>query len=273
MGGAAAASWRSGFVPLEDLTVLQPADAGLTDETKQAFVAGWYRLAITVPDSAPESGTIRFPEGTLGVPLIGARAAYQAMDQGDPPPCAASGTPSQAPDDPIPDLTTGQGADGSTGHRVPTACTALTVTGAKLGEVDLRTSRGVAKVPAWLFTVAGVKGTIARVAVAPSSIGTTPSPPSLDPLPADAGLIGADAMVSTDGTKVTFTLGVGACDYAIVPLFVEEADVVLVAGARRTSPGACIDLLKLQPVTITLAEPLGNRILLNGLSGSPLTTR
>jgi hypothetical protein len=256
-------AWRasgpgSGFVPLQDLTVA-PADPGFTDETKQAFVNGWFRLAITLPDHVPAPATIRFSTGTLSVPLIGADAAYQAMDRGDPPPCLR----------PLPDVS----ASGTTAHSAQPICKALTVTAVDFGEVDLRTSRGIAKVPAWRFTVEGVKGTIARVAVAPSAIGALPSPSSLEPLPPDAGLISASDLVSADGTKLTFTLGVGACDYAIEPLVLEQPDLVLVGGTRRTRPGACIDLLKLEPVTITLDQPLGTRVILNGLTGAPLTAR
>jgi hypothetical protein len=282
----AGTAWQTGFVPLEDLTVLV-GDPAFTEATKQAFGNGWFRSAIMFPTVVPPKGQIQFPDGsTLPVPVVAAGNAYGELDKGDPPPCPSAGPissgsavpfassgpirrypPSTHPTNPENPID----PNGPTGHSVPTGCTALTVTAARLGQVDLRTSRGLAKVPAWIFTVAGLKAEVARVAVAPASIAALPTGGAVAPLPANSGYAGAQGIVKADGTTLTYTVGVGACDYDIRPVFAEFDDVVVVAATRKSSAGACIDLLKLEPVTVTLAKPLGARVVLDAAGGHPLT--
>jgi len=136
----------------------------------------------------------------------------------------------------------------------------------------VRSNRGGAKVPAWIFTVAELKAEVARVAVAPDAINPLPSEPAMPPLPPNSGLADAFDLVKADGTTLTYDLGVGACDYEIQPVFAEFDDVVVVAGTRKASAGACIDLLKLQPVTVTLAKPIGARVVLD-LNAHPVQQR
>jgi hypothetical protein len=257
--GNTLAEWRKGFVPLQNLTV-DPSDGRFEEDTKMAYASGWFRLAMTIPANAPAKGKIRFSDGELEVPLVGAQAAYTELDQGDAPPCTPTAPKTQVPPP------AGQPDDGSTSHQAPCAPT-LDVTGAKLGEIELLTSRGVATVPAWLFEVAGINGVVARVAVDPSAITSEPKTPSLEPA---KGVNVAD-LVSIEGTKITYNLIVGACDYDIKALFKEEDDLVVVGGSLKTKDGACIDLAKIEPVTITLTEPLGDRPLINATDGHPLT--
>jgi hypothetical protein len=276
-------NWKSGFVPLEDLTVLT-GDPGFTEATKLAFGNGWYHSTIMFSTLVPPTGQVRFADGsTLPVPVVPAGNAYADLDKGDPRPCQAFGSAVPfATSGPIStkDPTSGPistkdptgGPNGTSSHSAPTGCTALTVSGARLGEVSLRTSRGPATVPAWIFTVTELKAEVARVAVAPSAISPLPTTATVPPLPADSGLVGAMDVVSATGTTLTYDLGVGACDYDIQPVFAEFDDVVVVAGTRQTSPGACIDLLKYQPVTVTLAKPLGARVVL-GTDARPLQQR
>lgn len=256
-------AWRSGFVPLQDLTVVAP-EVGFTDDTKQAFLAGWYRLATTLPGASARSGDIRFPDGsTLSVPLLTATEAYRTLDQGDPP------CPSAAP---APVRPTPSTPDGSVGHEMPGQCTALSVTAARFGTVSLRTSRGVAGVPAWLFTIAGLPAPIARVAVVPSAVSAVPGPvggqPSYTP-----GLVSAQSLRAVDGVTIDYVLGVGACDTDIRPLVYETDGVVVLGGSVHRTAGTCIDLLKLAPATVTLGAPVGTRAVLDGLTGRPLTLR
>lgn len=271
---AATAAWRTGFVPLDDLTV--PPPTGFPDDAgKTAFGAGWFVLQTTLPQTAPGSGTVRFPDGsTLSVPLVGARDAYGALRKGEPPcptgtpavPPASPGTPPAGPGTPP------AGPDQSTSTAAPHTCAVLTVTGVALGSTRLRTSRGQADVPAWLFRIAGLAEPVARVAVALSAVQPVPTP-SLPAAPPIAGLVSAQDIASIDGARLVYRLGVGACDYDIRPLIYETPDAVVVAGAVRTRPGACIDLLKLEPVTVTLAQPVGARPVLDGGTGRALTVR
>ncbi|MFK3980961.1 hypothetical protein ACI2K4_11355 [Micromonospora sp. NPDC050397] len=253
--------WRTGYVPLQDPTIV-PAGATFGEETKQAFLAGWYRERVAMPPAVPADGTITFPDGTLSVPLVSAAEAYRQLDQGDPPPCP--GRPAQPP--PVP---SGTGPDGTVSGPASTACTPLTVSKVELGTATVRTSRGEATVPAWLFTVDELRTTIARVAVAPGATGTLPEAPGPSgSLP--KGLVGAQDLVAVDGAKLTYRLGVGACDTQVTPLVREQDDLVLVGGTAVRSDGICTDQLLLQPVTVNLEQPLGARTVLDAAFGRPL---
>src|SRR5688572_5452736 len=53
-------SWRTGFVPLQALTVVSEG-VRFNEATKQAFVAGWYRLDTGMPrERGDRTGTIRY---------------------------------------------------------------------------------------------------------------------------------------------------------------------------------------------------------------------
>lgn len=255
-------AWRSGYVPLQEPTIL-PADPGFDDDTKQAFVAGWYRSEVPLPKEKPSGGTIHFPDGTLDVPLVSAAQAYAQLDQGDPPPCpgrpTAPTTPPAQPDSPD-----------NTDSAVVTACVPLTVTKVTLGTATVRTSRGDAKVPAWLFTIAELNGPLARVAVDPAATTAVPEVPVPAGEQAD-GLVAALALTAIEGTQLSFRLGVGACDTEITPLVQESDTLVVVGGTVVRAEGTCTDQLVLEPVTASLNKPLGARLLLDAVTGQPLT--
>jgi len=267
LGATDPTAWRKGYVPLQHPTVLV-GDPAFTEDTKQAFAAGWYRHEVTLPTGGTTRGTIRFRDGTLDVPLLSAAEAYQELDQGDPPPCVrrpasppdvgAPASPGSGPDTPV-----ASDAGGS-------ACIPLTVTAATLGTVTLRTSRGEAQVPAWIFTIEELKGKVARVAVAPSAVGDLPDPvPPANPPAAD--LVAAQDVTGVDGTTLTYRLGVGACDVDVRPLVREHPDVVVVGGSVTRSPGVCTEQLLLRPVSVTLDAPLGDRPVLDAVTGQLLT--
>ncbi|MGS2618935.1 hypothetical protein ACVCAH_31065 [Micromonospora sp. LZ34] len=258
-------AWRSGYVPMQEPTVLL-GDPGFTPETEAAFRAGWYREQIELPTARPADGTIRFPDGTLTVPLVTAAEAYRQLDQGDPPPCP--GRPTE-PDRPKSGPTIEPGPDGPVSSSPQTACVPLTVTEVRLGTAAVRTSRGEAQVPAWLFTVAELGAPVARVAVAPGATAAVPEP-TAPGRPAPDGVVGAQDLEAVDGATVTYRLGVGACDSGITPLVQEHDDVVVVGGGVVRATGVCTAILKLQPVTVTLAAPLGARPVLDVLTGTPL---
>lgn len=261
----ATGAWRDGFVPLQELTV-PPANGFADDAAKYAFMAGRYAADVPLPDAVPAPGTIRFPDGaTLSVPLVSARDAYDALDQGDEPCRVAPAVPPPADHTP-------SGPDQVTSTMAPHVCAELTVTGVTLGETRLRTSRGEATVPAWLFTLAGTTEPVARVAVAPSAVHEIPTP-SLPDSPHVPGLVTAQHLDSVDGATLVYQLGVGACDYDIQPLVHETPEVVVVAGSVRTKPGVCTAMLKMEPVRVTLAEPLGDRVVVDAGTGVPLTVR
>lgn len=256
-----APAWRTGYVPLQDPTVLL-GDPKFTSDTEVAFRAGWYSDQIEVPAARPPAGTIRFPDGTMTTPLVSAAEAYRQLDQGDPPPCEGR------PKAPAPTIE--PGPDGTVSSPVATACVPLTVTAVKLGTAGVRTSRGVADVPAWLFTVEELAAPVARVAVAPQSVTPVPEP-TAPTRPGPDGVVGAQHTERVDGARLTYVLGVGACDTGITPLVQERADVVVVGGGVVRATGVCTDQLKLEPVTVTLKAPLGGRPVLDVLTGQVLT--
>ncbi len=151
------AAWATGYVPLQEPTVLV-GEPAFTEETKLAFHAGWYRQQVPLPPGRPADGAVRFPDGELHVPLVSAAEAYRQIDQGDPPPCP--GRPKD-PGTPPP-------ANPPDGPDAP-------VSGVELGAAPVHTSRGEARVPAWLFTVEEIDAVVARLAVAPDAVGACPS--------------------------------------------------------------------------------------------------
>ncbi|MFE9203842.1 hypothetical protein [Micromonospora sp. NPDC007230] len=273
--------WRSGYVPIEEATVLT-GEPGFNGDTKQAFLRGWYRDQIALPTATPADGTIRFPDGTLRVPLVSAAEAYTQLHQGDPPTC--DGRPMAPPTtgpgrlkdggptvEPGPDglLPTRPGPDSPVATHVDTPCIPLTVTGVKLGSAPVRTSRGIAEVPAWLFTVAELRVPVARLAVAPRAVGTRPEAVApTRPLP--DGLVAVQSLDPVDGARLDYRVGVGACDGGLTPLVLERDDVVVLGAGVVRSTGICTAQLAMKPVSVTLKAPLGDRVVLDVGSGTPL---
>ncbi len=257
--------WTGGYLPLQEPTVLI-GDVDFTPAAKTAFLAGWYRQQVDLPTTRPAEGTIRFPDGKLNVPLISAVEAYGQLSQGDPPPCPVGPT---EPATPPPAAPGDGGPDEPVSSRPQGGCVALTVIGVELGSAPVRTSRGEAQVPAWLFTVAEIGAVVARVAVAPHAVGAAPEPVAPSG-PAPRGLVGAQDIEAVDGAKLTFRLGVGSCDTGITPLVQEHDHVVVVGGTVIQPTGVCDDALRLEPVEVTLAAPLGARPVLEVLNGTPL---
>ncbi|WP_091248504.1 hypothetical protein [Micromonospora matsumotoense] len=256
--------WSGGYLPLQDATVL-PGQPGFTADTEAAFRSGWYRDQIPLPTKVPADAAIRFPDGALTVPLISAAEAYRQLDQGDPPPCEGRPRVPQAPSP-----TDATRPDDSVATQAATACIPLTVTGVTLGTAEVRTSRGVAAVPAWLFTVAELTTPVARLAVAPRAVTAVPEP-TAPPRTLPAGVAGADRLRRVEGTRLTYTVSLGACDSGPTALVRESDDVVVVGGGVVQGTGECIALAVLKPVTVTLTAPLGARPVLDVGTGRVLT--
>ncbi|HET7661431.1 MAG TPA: hypothetical protein VFK66_13665 [Oryzihumus sp.] len=260
--------WAHGFVPLQDLT-LPPVDGFPDVATKQAFLAGLFRLKGTLPDT-PASGSVRFPDGSLlRVPVVGARTAYRLMDRGGAA-CDGPTTPPPARDtQPAPPSAASPGGVTSTSLG---PCTALTVTGARLSSAPLRTSRGVATVPVWLFSVEGLPLPVGRVAVSPDAVGQAPEPPALPSLPADTRLVAAQDLTGVGGQSLRFRVGVSPCDQDVRGR-VLEADGVVVVGASVThgnDGSACPAVMMLQPERVTLGAPLGGHLVVDVVTGRPM---
>lgn len=235
-------AWTNGFVPVQDL-VIAPPDGFPNSEMKNAFGAGWYKTfpGLQLPDQGG-NGTITFPDGAkMDVALVSAAEAFQAMDQGDP----------SCPD-----------------------CVSLVVTKAEPGTAKLRTSRGEAQVPVWNYTVEGMTEPVARVAVSPESIKPLPTP-SIPDWARDAPLVSAQELDSMTDTLLEYRLGVGACDKAITGM-VWENDQVVVIGGMVIPPGpaeACTAQLVEHPVQVYTKTPVGDRVILDAITGAPVLLR
>ncbi|BCJ58419.1 hypothetical protein [Micromonospora endophytica] len=265
--------WATGYLPLQEPVVLIGA-ADFTPATKTAFLAGWYRNLAELPTTPPAEGAVRFPDGKLAVPLISAAEAYRELTHGNPAPCPLgpkdfATPPPAAPPPDEPAAPGGGGPDETVTSRPQGDCVALTVTEVELGTAPVRTSRGEAQVPAWLFTVKEIDAVVARVAVAPSAVAAIPepAPPSGSP---PEGLVSAQDLQAVDGAHLTFRLGVGSCDTGVTPLVQEHDHVVVVGGTVIRPTGVCNDALRLEPVEVTLTAPLGARPILDALTGTPL---
>ncbi|MFG2060467.1 hypothetical protein ACGFIK_03515 [Micromonospora sp. NPDC048871] len=256
--------WSTGYIPLQDPTLLI-GEADFTPATQTAFQAGWYRKPADLPARQPDSGTIRFPDGELRVPLVDADEAFRTLTNGvEPPSCPGAKKP-EVPPPPAP----GGDPDGTVSSRPQGECVALTISKVELGTAPLRTSRGEAQVPAWLFTVEEIGAVVAATAVAPQAVGRVPDPV----VPSDSapeGLVAAQNIIEVDGTRLAFRLGVGSCDSEITPLVQEREDLVVVGGSVVRSTDVCDAMLKLEEVEVTLKEPLGTRPVLDALTGAPL---
>jgi hypothetical protein len=259
------AAWRAGFVPLQNLTTV---DGDLDEAQRRALDAGWLRSSAALPAAPPPARAVAFPDGTLDLPLVSAADAYAQVRQGDPPPCAPP--PTEAPE-PSP---TAAGPDTAVTAGPLGDCVALTVTGATLDTTRVRTTRGVATVPAWRFTLDGTPATLVRVAVAPAAVGPPPAPaPTPTNRPPAGELVAAQHLTGVAGARLAYALGVGACDERIEPIVAERPDVVVVGGSVRRAAGVCTEQLLLHEVEVSLAEPLGDRPVFDALTGQPLVLK
>jgi hypothetical protein len=236
-GSDAARVWRTGYHPVGDLVQL-PDHAFRSDADKRAYSSGTFVLEGELPDAPRKPGRVEWENGdSLTLPVLGARRAYEQVARG-----------------------------GDEGPH-------LTVTGARLGEMTVATTRGPATVPAWLFTLKGYDTPLRRVALDSSK---TPGPPigAAGEVPTDQlaplhGLVGT----ARDGRSVTVTAGHGSCDDGpAVDVLETKGSVVLSGYVKGTDDGPCTSDLRLKAVTVKLDRPLGDRLLLDAFTGRPVTT-
>ncbi|WP_406487852.1 hypothetical protein [Streptomyces phaeochromogenes] len=233
-GSEAARVWREGYFPLGD-PVRLPEGAFHSDADKQAYQRQNFELRGSLPGAPPKKGEVRWRGGgSLAVPVVSARAAYEKVGGGSIP-----------------------------GPR-------LTVTGARLREMTIHTSRGSATVPAWHFRIKGYDTPLKRVAVVASKLPKPPVKPAPDLTEDLWELPGLDT-VSRDGRTVVLRAHHGSCDDGPGVDVLESADnVVFSAWIRNPSDGPCTKELRAKNVTVKLDRPVGDRMLLDGFTGRPV---
>ncbi|MFF4788321.1 hypothetical protein ACFY2M_00755 [Streptomyces sp. NPDC001276] len=234
-GSEAARAWRKGYYPIGEVVQL-PEDAFHDAADKQAYGNQNFALRGQLPAVPRKNGRVTWESGgSLTLPLMEARQAYEAVARG--------------------------GDDGP--H--------LTVTGAKLGEMTLATSRGPATVPAWLFTLDGYDTPLKQAAVRPLKPPTPPVEPiaegpsdTLQPLRQLAG-------TARDGRSFTVIADHGACDDGpAVAVLETDGSVVLSASVVGRKEGPCTDQGLSEVVPVKLDRPLGDRVLLDAFTGLPV---
>ncbi|MFJ7074048.1 hypothetical protein [Streptomyces sp. NPDC098781] len=236
-GSPAAEIWREGYYPMAD-TVQLPEDAFHNDADKEAYLTDNFVLRGELPGTPEEEGKVTWERGgSLTLPLMGAREAYERVGR----------------------------SSGPGPH--------LTVTGARLGETTLATSRGPATVPAWLFTIEGYDTPLKRVALDPSKLPEPPIGPARDAPTGELGELNELVEVSENGRSVTVHAFHGSCDDGpAVDVLETDGSVVLSAYVVDTSDeGAlCTSDLRSKKVTVELDRPLADRILLDAFTGRPV---
>lgn len=232
-GSTSAAAWRAGYHPMGD--VVQLPRGGLRNQAdKQAYQDRNFVLRGKLPTVWPKDGRVAWAgEEALTRPLLGADASYKALT-GD----RAGGRP----------------------H--------LTVTGAKLGDMTLATSRGPAVVPAWLFTLDGYDTPLKQAAVVPSKL---PQPPIGEAHNVPGLPLQHLVRIAADGRSVTVVALYGVCDDgSAVEVLETPGGVVLSASVKQKQKGVCTKQGKQQQVVVKLDRALDDRVLLDAHTGKPV---
>ncbi|MFB7421450.1 hypothetical protein ACFC1L_43600 [Streptomyces sp. NPDC056210] len=233
-GSAASAAWRAGYHPMGEVVQL-PRGGLRSNADTQAYQAQSFVLRGTLPATWPKSGRVAWAGGeSLTRPLTGVDESYNTL------------------------------AGGRKGGKPY-----LAVTGAKLGEMRVDTSRGPAVVPAWLFTLEGYDSPLKQAAAVPSKL---PQPPIKRASNIPGYPIDRLVKISADGRRVSVVTLQGACDNSPNVHAWETPDSVVlsadVTGKKRD--GVCTKQGKLQQVTVKLDRPIRDRVLLDAITGKPI---
>jgi hypothetical protein len=230
-------SWTQLFVPLHELTIVPD---GVPDAVASAAVANRFRQPVTPLSDKAVRGMVNFADGsTLAVPLTSAQQTFRQMAYG------------------------GKDCAGASESRC------LTVTAAQLTTTTIHTSRGIATVPAWAFSVAEAAYPIIRVAIAPDAVHPLPQY-DLQRLGRPSHLTSAQGPVVVDGNRLGFEMIYGLGDSDLRGMVWESDEIIVVAGTSIRPPGIRIDKGFFSPVWVQLSRPAGSRLIVEALSGLPL---
>ncbi|WP_427920885.1 hypothetical protein [Streptomyces sp. cg40] len=234
-GSAATAAWSRGYYPLGD-TPQPPASGWHSEADKWAFESGTIVRSGKLPTTAITRGKVEWRSGsTLIRPVVDPNWAYQSFAHYS-----------------------------SKGPR-------LTVTGVKLGETTIATTRGTATVPAWLFTLDGYDAPLKQVAVSPSEL---PKPPIGRAGHGSAGGLWQVTRLtgtSADGRSLTVRSGHGACDDGpVVKVLETDESVVLYGSVKGARSGPCTAEMLQPKVKVELRQPLAHRVVLDALTAQPV---
>lgn len=243
-----AAGGQPHFVPVGELTgQLGESEPSNADNHKLALASGAVVATATMPAATEPTGTVVWDNGTSRpLPLIPAGEALQQL--------------------------VAAGAGGHCGDCVP-----LEVTGARLGTMRIQTTRGPATAPAWEYTLKGTAVRLTRVGVAGSAT-VNVTPPSWDPYNTPAGLSIESATTTTDSRRLTVAITGSrgprtepcGADYSAQAVESANAVVVVVVTHPHADGEVCPAIGAPRTTTVDLAEPLGERAVLEVRSGLPV---
>ncbi len=235
------------FVPVGELIgQIGDWEAAIGENNKVALNAGLVVTMATLPAAPQPTGTVTWDSGTTHrVPLLPADETLGQLRQtgiGDCPEC------------------------------VP-----LEVIGARLTTVRVQTTRGPATAPAWEYTVKGTAVRVTRVAVASSAM-IRVTPPSWDPYNAPGGISIESATTTTCSTQLTVAFtgsphpASQPCGVDYTGEAVESANAVVVIVNQRphSANETCDSAGARRTATVELAQPLGERAVLEVQQGLPV---
>jgi hypothetical protein len=224
-------------------------EAAVGDNNKEALMAGLLTAPTPLSDDKPSRGTVRWLDGdSIDVDVL---SAADALD----------------------DLV----ADIDEGAECP-SCRPIRVTDANLATGLVETTQGPAEAPLWVFTIDGSAARVTRVAVDPS-ITVVPPPYNADNRPEGLSIDLAEGTPGSRKLTVSFTGAVkGAdqpcgADYTAEAVESDLAVVIVVTAHEHAAVGACTGAGKTRTAVATLAEPLGERAVLEVTQGLPVPLR
>lgn len=234
------------FSPVGELTgQIGDWEFDVGDNNKPALLSGVIEASTPLSTAQPPDGRIVWPDGTSEpARLMTAADALLAIQQDSVQPC-------------------------------PT-CTPLEVTAAKLVTGQVQSTRGVATVPLWAFTIAGTKVLVTRIAIEHA---VKVVPPPWDGSNPPVGLAIGSAQIASDDRTLTVSF-TGAPDDASKPCGEDytaeavESDlavVVIIHVHRNPTLGACSAVGAFRTATVALANGLGARAVLEVQQGLPVT--
>ena len=213
-------------------------------DRKSAFVANLFTADVQLGTASSRTGEVRWVDRRSSVPLISAAAAVERMRAA---------------------------ADGSCA-----GCAPLHLTHPRLGTMTIDTSRGSARVPAWIFAITGSAVRVAHPAIATTAmVSVTPDTEAAEGLSIDSGTLEADGRtltVSFTGRSAPASRSCGA-DYTAQAVESARAVVVIVYEHPAPGDGACAAVGAPRTATVTLAAPLADRAVLELPHGTPVATK
>ena len=215
------------------------ADEGKADNAKTAFMSGDIQATVDMPSDEPPLGEVTWPDGThLQTSLTSASAAFAAMVAELKASCVGC-----------------------------VGAAALQVTGAELTTRDAVTSHGNASVPVWQFTFAPGDEPIDPISYVAVKDRVGPQDWSGG---GDRPSITDAAYGKPADTQITIAFTGGACDASHSIVVVESAQAIVPLLSTVTRSGPCTSQGIRYGLLVQLASPLGNRVVLDPLSGFPV---